>query len=510
MRVDGFTISGGNADGGGIYCGVSSPVIRNCLIKDNFASSEGAGVYCGIDHYNENYTEFLNCVFSNNAIIGRGKGGGAHMYDWFGVVRNCVFTGNSGPAYGGGMHTRYSYGYIINSVFVDNTAGSNGGGMYNDQSDPIVTNCTFTKNAADAIGGGMYNDDSDPVITNCILWDDTAVSDNEISDNGTSDPTVMFSRIEDWTAGGLGNTGEDPDFHKPENLKGTDDKWGTTDDGLRPDDSSCIDSANGNVAPERDISGISRFTPDIGAYESLLYIVAGGEDHTLAIRGATVVEACGSDEFSQLGNGDGRDDKEVLEKVDGGEMNTVFLQDIVFIDAGWYHSLAADRDGYVWSWGKSTQGQLGDGSSGGTERSTPVQVHAGDQDEQNPNGPLVNIMMVSAGRSGEYSLALEYDDTGYVWAWGENIGWIHLQSSIYLTIAMTGINQFMLTWNSVLNYVYYVLTSTDIQNWTVADSNVVGGDGTTNWIDTTSAVKKFYKVKQASPPAYRVKTAWRP
>jgi hypothetical protein len=96
------------------------------------------------------------------------------------------------------------------------------------------------------------------------------------------------------------------------------------------------------------------------------------------------------------------------------------------------------------------------------------------------------------------------------WAWGENIGWIHLQSSVYVTIAMTGTNQYTLTWNSVLNYIYHVLTSDDLDSWTTADDNVVGGDGTTDWVDTTAAVKKFYKVKQASPPGYRVKTAWRP
>ena len=97
------------------------------------------------------------------------------------------------------------------------------------------------------------------------------------------------------------------------------------------------------------------------------------------------------------------------------------------------------------------------------------------------------------------------------WAWGENIGWIHLQSSIYLTIAKTGTNQYTLTWNSVLNYIYHVFTSDDLDSWTVADDNVVGGHGSTDWIDPAPpAVKRFYKVKQATPPGYRVKTAWRP
>ena len=97
------------------------------------------------------------------------------------------------------------------------------------------------------------------------------------------------------------------------------------------------------------------------------------------------------------------------------------------------------------------------------------------------------------------------------WAWGENIGWVRLESSTYLTIAMTGMNQYTLTWNSVLGRIYHVLTSDDLEIWTTADDNVAGTDDYTDWIDPSPpVVKRFYKVEQASPPAYSVKTAWRP
>ncbi len=74
------------------------------------------------------------------------------------------------------------------------------------------------------------------------------------------------------------------------------------------------------------------------------------------------------------------------------------------------HSLAVKTDGTVWAWGRSAEGQLGDGTRG-TPRSTPVQVlgSAG-------SGTLSGVSAVAAG--GYFSLALKTD--GSVWAWGSN------------------------------------------------------------------------------------------
>ena len=50
--LDGFTITGGNADGtgdgaygGGIFCDGTSPTISDCLIAGNHAGVSGGAVY---------------------------------------------------------------------------------------------------------------------------------------------------------------------------------------------------------------------------------------------------------------------------------------------------------------------------------------------------------------------------------------------------------------------------------------------------------------------------------
>jgi parallel beta-helix repeat protein len=75
-KLDGFTITNGNAtgDGGGIYLSNnSSPTISNCVFEGNSAANYGGGMF--------------NSQHSSP------------------TVTNCVFQGNSG-GYGGGMSPR--------------------------------------------------------------------------------------------------------------------------------------------------------------------------------------------------------------------------------------------------------------------------------------------------------------------------------------------------------------------------------------------------------------------
>jgi alpha-tubulin suppressor-like RCC1 family protein len=73
------------------------------------------------------------------------------------------------------------------------------------------------------------------------------------------------------------------------------------------------------------------------------------------------------------------------------------LQNIITISAGNQHVLALDNQGYVWAWGKNYYGQLGNGKSAidyqsGLEyQSQPVQVM------RNQSTPLTNIVYIDAG-----------------------------------------------------------------------------------------------------------------
>ena len=146
-------------------------------------------------------------------------------------------------------------------------------------------------------------------------------------------------------------------------------------------------------------------------------IVSGGEVHTLVLMDDknSTVWACGNNSYQQLGIGDDNDDQMTLTQVLGGEMDSDILKNIADIDAGWQHSLALDNDGSLWAWGNNDNGQLGNNSN--EPSSIPVQVLSGEQNDE-PCVYLENIVDISAGRSGEHSLAVSSD--GYVWAWGRD------------------------------------------------------------------------------------------
>jgi len=137
--------------------------------------------------------------------------------------------------------------------------------------------------------------------------------------------------------------------------------------------------------------------------------ISGGEHHTLVLTKNKWPWACGNNYSYQLGIGDDTTDQKILVRVHGpNDVN--FLDDIDDVDAGWSHSLALDVNGLVWAWGWNEQGQLGDPQLDYT--TTPVQVHGVDD-----VGFLQYIVAISAGRSGEYSMAM---DPNFVYAWGRN------------------------------------------------------------------------------------------
>ena len=144
--------------------------------------------------------------------------------------------------------------------------------------------------------------------------------------------------------------------------------------------------------------------------------VSAGEDHTLVLMDSNTLWACGgkSNNYRQLGLGIDVYGVTSLTQVKG-ENGVGFLQNIVTYDAGWKHSLAADVNGTTWSWGYDDYGQLGNGP-GNSSCYFPTKVHG-------PNNVdyLTNIVYVSAGRSGEHSLAI--DVNGYVYAWGTQSLW---------------------------------------------------------------------------------------
>ena len=230
--LDGFIITGGNADrdgvnsdryGGGMSNNNSSPTVTNCTFSDNSADYGGG-------------------MFNSNSSSP--------------IVTNCTFSGNSAD-YGGGMRNTESSPTVTNCTFSDNSATYFGGGMRNTESDPTVTNCTFSNNSA-STGGGMGNDNSsDPTVTNCILWGNTATLGNQIY-NSSSSPTITCSCIEGGGFAGEGVINVDPLLNDDLTLKSNSPCIDTGDDVAVPD--GITEGLDGNPR-------ISGDHVDMGAYE---------------------------------------------------------------------------------------------------------------------------------------------------------------------------------------------------------------------------------------------------
>ena len=192
---DGFTVSGGNAIGGGMwpndtgggafFSSVSRLTIINCTFCNNTSAAGG-----GMCNYYSSLS-VANCSFSSNISPTSGSGGGMYNFYSSPTVTNCKFSNNtatggtSGGAGGGGMNNYDSAPSVTNCIFSGNTAGC-GGGMVNNEAlgySPVVTNCTFSSNIAtlngstsngNPGGGGMYNVGYTPVVTNCTFSGNTA------------------------------------------------------------------------------------------------------------------------------------------------------------------------------------------------------------------------------------------------------------------------------------------------------------------------------------------------
>jgi len=101
---------------------------------------------------------------------------------------------------------------------------------------------------------------------------------------------------------------------------------------------------------------------------NVMHIVAisAGEGHSLALDIVGNVYAWGDNQYGQLGNGT-YDPCTVPVKVVGCDLNNNgihepnegYLENIVSISAGHWHSIAVDANGTIWTWGKAKEGRLG-------------------------------------------------------------------------------------------------------------------------------------------------------
>ena len=180
--VDGFTITGGNADaaftlpfpvllenGGGAWYNESSnfsnstPSIKNCNFVGNNAGNRGGAIYskAGVSG-NTNY-----------------------------IIANCIFQSNNADEQGGAIYNAQSGSNsecnpnVTNTNFISNTAGTSGGAIYNNgtffgEVSGIYTNCNFNNNiTAQKEGGAVFNNgyfegNASPIFDGCNFLNNAA------------------------------------------------------------------------------------------------------------------------------------------------------------------------------------------------------------------------------------------------------------------------------------------------------------------------------------------------
>jgi parallel beta-helix repeat protein len=172
--IDGFTITGGNANdqggvGGGILSSDASPVIRNNIITNNIAYTgttpwgEGGGIYL----YNASASAIIssNRVLSNTASTTYyGLGGGLCFFSSAVKVSGNEIINNTAGRGGAGIYLHDSDGVTFNgnqivgnTAVVSPTAQSYGGGLYIEFTGPFtLTNNVIAQNRANTAGGGLY------------------------------------------------------------------------------------------------------------------------------------------------------------------------------------------------------------------------------------------------------------------------------------------------------------------------------------------------------------------
>ena len=290
--LDGFTISGGNANfdapgndnrshGGGMLNlasngGTASPTIRNCLFTNNTAVFGGGMFNDGFNTGNANPI-LLNCIFASNTAT-RG-GGGLDNFGYGGnaspTLTNCIFYANAAVERAGAM---YSWGggngnaspVILNSVFVNNSS-ADGGAFVSDRTNFVSGN------------SGTAN----PTIRNSILWGNTASgTGSQFFTLGAASFTVAYSVIDIAnqnpphiiTGPGTGNIFTAPSFVNINDADGSDTCWLTADDGLQFQPASVgIDTGNNAGVPAFDIRNNNRIANgvvDMNAYEFIVLTAA--------------------------------------------------------------------------------------------------------------------------------------------------------------------------------------------------------------------------------------------
>lgn len=234
--IDGFTISGGNANGtggisvrgipitnnlgggwfnaggvfnvanlkilnntagngGGWYNLSGSCYLTNVEIKDNKAVN-GGGWY----NVASNPVLYKCVIEGNTATGGAGEGGGWYNYNDSPSVFNSKVINNSGIR-GGGIYCRTGYPLVFGSLLAGNNATVEGGALYQYSGILTFQNLTIADNSAAQNGGGIYSRGiaNSLTINNSLIWGNEAVTGAQIHLTNTNIMVLNYGIVQDRT-----------------------------------------------------------------------------------------------------------------------------------------------------------------------------------------------------------------------------------------------------------------------------------------------------------------------
>ena len=258
VRIDGFTLAQGRADGGCSYCsyggaisqytdidgGVFSNAVANCTFTDNYASGVGGAIFDYAHQGSALTMTYDNCKFYSNhgsegsAVYSEAVYGIANGYvnnvSYTAIVTGCTFQGNqnhSNNGRGGAWYHRSTYGTgtltFKNTLMSGNNAGDGGAIFLSNYHVPSgatincsIINSTITGNYASGSGnyaGVRVQDDNSSqgvtlTVQNSILYGNGSTGSTAIYDgNGNNSVTVANSCVESYYLG-TGNITSAPAF----------------------------------------------------------------------------------------------------------------------------------------------------------------------------------------------------------------------------------------------------------------------------------------------------------
>lgn len=288
-------------NGGGAICNDGSAdggvfaTINNCSFYNNYADTGGAIYnFAPTESFAGINSKIQGCLFSNN----KAKNGGAvctfaaaEASQYF----SCIFTDNNASTGNGGAMLLMYKGYgsgdsfgksdLFDCLFVNNSSGNNGGAISGAATASLsykafLRNTTFYNNRAANFGSTIFGSS---YLDNCIVWENTNynVGNSALNINTNGVINLRSTLLQGTVASGVSLDAVSlsllniyPLFVDTINLKGTDQKWATKDDGLELKKKGVafnkgVNSYLGGFS-YIDITGSSRIqcdTVDLGAYE---------------------------------------------------------------------------------------------------------------------------------------------------------------------------------------------------------------------------------------------------